>query len=313
MQSTKQSIFFHERPIVDLKFHRDGDVFFAASKDCSATMMNLEGRILGSFDGHSGAISTIDSFRNSFLTAGTDLLLIKWDVFTGMIEDTIHCESVVRGTDFGEQIYFCTDNSMNREAIIGMVDPKASTVHKVISLSEPSSKMFKIDDKIIFAMANGKVGKLDLRNQKIIQEAKVHQSKITDMKPSACRSFFATSSMDSSAKIIDVETFAVKKRFDSEEPINSVSIFNTNDIVVCVGGINARDVTITRGKSSFDTNFFDIVTQQKIGYFTTHFGTINAVDVHPQSTHYISGGEDSSVCLVKLSADFKEAPFTKLS
>ncbi|ELA41441.1 uncharacterized protein VICG_01546 [Vittaforma corneae ATCC 50505] len=313
MQSTKQSIFFHERPITDLKFHRDGDIFFTASKDCSASMINLEGKILGSFDKHSGAISTIDSFQNTFLTAGTDLLLVKWDILTGSIESTIYCDAVVRGIDFGEQIYFCTDNSMSKEAFVGMVDPKTNALHRIISLFEPSSKIFKIDNSIIFSTTNGKVCKLDLRNQRIIQETKVHQSKITDMKPSACRSFFVTSSMDSSAKIIDTETFIVKKRFDSEEPINSVAVFNTNDIIVCVGGINARDVTATRGKSSFDTNFFDIVTQQKIGYFTTHFGTINAIDVHPQSTHYISGGEDSSVCLVKLGMDFKEAPFTKLN
>lgn len=309
--TTKQPIFCHDRPIIDIKFHPDGDVFFAASKDSTASVSNLCGVVLGTFEKHDGAITAIAPFKNNLLTAGADLFLVRWDVITGKYDWNINSESVVRGIDFDQQIYFCTDDSMNKEAFVGMIDPRDANLNKLYTLADPGSKIFKTDNNIIISTTNGKVCKFDIRNNKIVQEAKFHNSKITDMKPSACRSFFATSSSDSSSKIIDTETFAVKKRFDTEEPINSVAIFNTNDIVVCVGGINARDVTVTQGKGSFDTNFFDIVTQQKIGYYSIHFGTINAVDVHPQSTHIVSGGEDGAICLVKLGDDFRNAPFTK--
>lgn len=313
MKSVKQSILFHERPITDLKFHEDGDVFFASSKDASASMMNLEGKVLGSFDKHEGAISTIASHGNVLTTAGLDLTLIQWDVLTGCPISSIPTDSVIRGLHFIDQIYFCTDDSMNKRSFVGMYDPRVGKAGTIIFLNDPSTKIFKYDNYLIISMVNGTVCKLDLRTNKMIQDIKIHQARITDMRPSACSSFFITSSSDSSASIIDSDTFATKKKFDTEEPINSACIFSTNDKVLCVGGINARDVTTTRGKSSFDTSFFDIVTQQKIGSYTTHFGTINSVDVHPGCTHYISGGEDGSVCLVRLGSDFLAAPFTNFN
>lgn len=311
MQSTKQSIFFHERPVTELRFHKDGDVFFAASKDCAVSMINTDGKVLGSFDEHKGAISAISCFENSLVSAATDLQFVLWDVVTGRQHFTAPSESVVRGIDFGEQIYFCTDSSMNKDVFVGMLDPRTGKPQRLEALPSPATRVFHTGEHLVIATANGEIYKFDLRNRKIVQESRIHQSKVTDMKPSTCRGFFITSSSDSSAKIIDTATFAMKKQFDSEEPINSVAVFGTNDVAVCVGGINARDVTTTRGKGSFDTIFFDIVTQQRIGHYATHFGTINAVDVHPQGTSYVTGGEDSSICLVRLGEDFKKAPFTR--
>ena len=83
MESTKQSILFHKRPINDLKFHKDGDVFFAASKDATASMINLEGRIVGSFEKHEGSISTLESSDNILMTCVMDLMVYKWDIMTG--------------------------------------------------------------------------------------------------------------------------------------------------------------------------------------------------------------------------------------
>lgn len=310
MESVKQSILFHERPITDVKFHKDGDVFFASSKDASASMMSLEGKVLGSFDNHEGAILAISSQDNHLVTAGLDLKLIRWDILTGRLVSSVPTDSVIRGLHFTDQVYFCTDNSMNKESFIGMYDPRTNKTSSIYLLNDPSTKIFKYDDCLIVSTVDGTLCKLDLRTNRMVQDVKAHQAKITNMRPSACFSFFITSSSDSSAKIIDSDLLTTKKKFDAEEPINCACIFGTNDKVVCVGGINARDVTTTKGKGSFDTNFFDIVTQQKIGSYTTHFGTINSVDVHPQCTHYISGGEDGSICLVRLGNDFFTAPFT---
>lgn len=311
LQSNDHSILFHEKTITDLKFHPDGDVFFSASKDSTAAIINLDGKVLGSYEKHKGAISTITCAGNSLITAGLDLLLVNWDVITGTPLNTIHTESIVRGLDFSDKIYVCTDDSMNKETFAGFVDLNTNQIHKICSLADPATKVFKNGNFLIISSVSGSIYKVDLRNQQIIQDSKIHKSKITDMKPSACRSFFVTSSSDTTALIIDSESFEIKKKFNCEEPINSACIFGTNDKVVCVGGINAREVTVTQSnKGSFDSNFFDIVTQQKIGSYTTHFGTLNTVDVHPQCSHYISGGEDGSIHLVRIGDDFLKAPFT---
>lgn len=313
IESTKQSILFHKRTITDLKFHPDGDVFFAASKDTSASMVNMDGQIVGSFEKHEGAISILQPFGNELLTCGMDLKVLRWDVLTGATSGQYNINAVVRGIDFSNEIYFCTDNSMDCESFIGMIDSRSGKHKKLCALQIPPTKLFRQDEYIIFADISGRVNKYDIRNNKIILNSKVHQYKITSIKPSACRSFFVSSSEDLTAKIIDSDTFAQKRKFECDEPVNSAFIFPTNDIVVAAGGINARDVTTTKGKGTFDTIFFDVVTQEKVGLFRTHFGTINAIDVHPQSKYYCSGGEDGSICLIKLGDDFRNAPFTKFN
>lgn len=310
MESSKQAILFHKRSITDLRFHPDGDLFFASSKDSTASMMNLKGEILGSFERHEGSISTLAVHKNNLITVGLDLSLVFWDVLTGSVVSQLGLGAVARGVDFSESVYFCTDHSMNKECFIGRYDPRDNKI-ECIHTSEPSTtRLFRSGEGVVFSTVDGVVRRLDLRTGRIVAEARAHQGKITSLRPSACRSFFVTASSDSSVKILDTETLVQKKKFDCDEPVNSACIFSTNDKIVAVGGIDARDVTTTVGKGTFDTNFFDVITQNKIGAYTTHFGTINAVDTHPQATCYCSGGEDGTVCLVKMGADFFEAPFT---
>lgn len=314
MESTKQSILFHNRSITDIKFHPDGDVFFASSKDYSTSMVDLNGKILGSFERHNGAVSTLDVRGNQLATAGFDLSFAIWDVLTGAKTRNIVVPSVIRGMDFQEEaIYISTDHSMNKECFLGLYDLRAPTINNLAKFDVSTTRLFKSGNTLVFSAVNGWVYKLDLRTNKVIDEARVHRGKITNLRPSACRSFFVSASVDSSVKIIDTDTLETKKQFDCDEPINSACIFRTNDRLVAVGGIDARDVTTTQGKSSFDTCFYDVVTQKKVGSYTTHFGTINAVDVHPTMSYYCSGGEDGSVCLVKMGQDFHNAPFTNFN
>lgn len=314
VESTKQSILFHKRPITDLRFHSDGDVFFASSKDCSASMVNLNGEILNAFEGHEGALSTLAASGNRLVTAGLDLVCVVWDVLTGATVCRSEVSSVVRGVDMeAETAYLCTDQSMNKESFLGRMDIRTGKVERLFISPFSITKAFKHQNRLIYTSTDGSVHRFDLRASAEDESVRtaVHRDRITSLRPSACRSFFATASKDCTARIIDSDNFTIKKRFDCEEPINAACIFHTNDKLVAVGGIDARDVTTTVGKGSFDTNFYDIVTQNRIGFYTAHFGTINAIDVHPRSTHCISGGEDGSVCLVQLGDDFHSAPFTK--
>ncbi|KAI4291446.1 translation initiation factor 3 subunit I [Pancytospora philotis] len=310
MESTQQTILFHKRPISDLKFHPDGDVFFAASKDWSASMINLDGKLLGSFDKHQGAVSAIDAHQNQLASAALDLSVIVWDLLTGAVASEIEVPSIVRGVDFGPTLHFCTDHSMGKECFLGHWDPRAPAHEKLVLLDVSTTKLFRSEDSLVFSSVDGSVSRYDLRAGKVVCRAPVHRGKITNLKPSTCRSFFVTCSLDSSAAIVDTDTLSIKKKFDCDEPINSACIFSTNDKLVAVGGMDARDVTTTKGKSTFDTCVYDVVTQAKVGSYTTHFGTINALDVHPTLDIYCSGGEDGGVCLVRPGSDFAAAPFT---
>ncbi|KAI5149445.1 translation initiation factor 3 subunit I [Enteropsectra breve] len=311
MDSTLQKIIFSSRSITEIKFHRDGDVFFCASKDYSALMISTEGQVLGSFEGHKGALMALASENQKLLTGGLDLSLIAWDILRGEKLSEVNVNAAIRGIDHQDEFYFCTDFSMNKEAFIGRYDERSSGFQKLVPAGFDTTKLFKNGNYVIVAGDEGEIAKIDIRKNEVVEQIKAHYGKIADIRPSACRSFFSTASSDSTFKIIDSDSLVEKRRFESDEPVNCTAIFNTNDVVVAVGGIQARDVTTTRGNSLFETNFYDIVTHRKVGSYKTHFGTINTVDVHPAGTCYASAGEDGAISLVQIGDDFRAAPFTK--
>ena len=86
-------------------------------------MINMDGKIIGTFDKHSGAISTLGVFDNSLVTAGLDLNLINWDITTGGQISELNIDSITRGIDcIDNEVYICTDNSMNKQSCLGRID-----------------------------------------------------------------------------------------------------------------------------------------------------------------------------------------------
>ncbi|KAM0672928.1 translation initiation factor eIF3 subunit [Ordospora colligata] len=311
------NIVCHERPIIDIRFNHDADLIYTAGKDSVCTLLRTDGEVLGVYKEHKGSIFSIamDIKSTSLMTGSADQTIIHWDVVTGKVRCQASVDVVVKALDFcndGNVCFMCNDDIMGVKPQISSFDLREGVANKVFS---PSSVPVKIllnssENTIVYSDTSGYVSAVDLRKTEVIKKSKIHSSKINGMRASRCRSFFITASMDSQSKIVDFTDLSVQKIFACEEPVNCAVVFNTNDKAICVGGINARDVTITKGKSSFDTNFFDVVTCEKIGSYSTHFGTINSVDVHPGGTMYCSGGEEGTISILAFGQDFFKANFT---
>lgn len=313
------SVKCHERPITEVRFNRDGDLIFTAGKDSCATLLRTDGAAVGEYRRHEGSIFSIAVDRESscLVTGSADQSIVLWDVCTGGVRTHVSTNCVVKGLDFfedGRQCVTCNDDSMNKIPSIGIFDLRTRGVEKVFTpTSTPTRVLLDSSERfVVYSDSDGYVSKVDIRNSKGVQNTKVHSSKINNIRPSRCRSFFVTASSDSQSKIVDFADLSVQKTFSCEEPVNCAVVFNTNDKAACVGGINARDVTTTKGKSSFDASFFDVVTEEKIGSYSTHFGTINAVDVHPGGRMYCSGGEEGTLSILQFGQDFFKARFTRL-
>ncbi|AFN83827.1 translation initiation factor IF3 subunit 2 [Encephalitozoon romaleae SJ-2008] len=307
----------HERPITEVKFNHDGDLIFTAGKDSIATLLRDDGSVIGEYKGHRGSIFSlaIDNKSDALMTGSADQSVILWDVPTGKMRAQIDIGAVVKGLDFyrdGTLCLACSDETMGKTPLIGILDTRSGNFKKVfMPTSSPVKILLDISENfLVYCDSKGGIISVDLRNSQVIKSVNAHTSKINNIRPSRCRTFFITGSTDSQSKIIDFLDLSVQKTFVCEEPVNCASIFNTNDKVICVGGINARDVTTTKGKSSFDANFFDVVTCEKIGSYSTHFGTINSVDVHPSGRLYCSGGEEGTVSILAFGQDFFKANFT---
>ncbi|KAF9764803.1 Eukaryotic translation initiation factor 3 subunit I [Nosema granulosis] len=309
----------HERPITTLKFNTDGDLLFTASKDSRATVIRPDGTPLGSYAGHEGSIFTLSVSPDSqhLYTGSADQTIIDWDLETGIALTHIDTGSVVKACDsYSEHLLVAvSDDSMGMKREIFLYDNRTKEVQRIFSPSFNATGIFADYSSSTFMLSDveGSVHKFDSRSSTLVASSKLHTDKISEIQPSACRTFFLTSSIDAQAKIVDCEDLTPKRIFVCEEPVNSSAIFPTNDKVVCVGGVDARDVTTTKGKSTVDTSFFDIVTSERVGYFSTHYGTINTVDIHPLCTMYCSAGEEGIVNIVTFGEDFYASKFTKIN
>lgn len=313
------SLYHHKRPITDLHFNKDGDLLFTASKDTEVFLCNLQGEVLGVYEGHEGSVNSISVNADSTLlcTGSSDRRLIVWDVASGKNKESMSFGSLVKHVLFYPSrptVLVTCDDSYSQKPIVATYDYRCnSIVQKHFAEHTPTSAIVDFaENHVVYSDIRGNLTILDQRMETPLRQKQCHNAKINRIRPSACSTFFITASADTQAKIFDFESLNAKKVFASEEPLNDAAVFASNDKVACAGGMNARDVTLTRGKKDFDVCFYDIVTQKYVGCFSPHFGTINAIDIHPSTEIFCSGGEDAVVCVMKFASDFYEAPFTRL-
>ncbi|KAK1349322.1 hypothetical protein CWI38_1055p0030 [Hamiltosporidium tvaerminnensis] len=309
----------HSRPITDLAFNEDGDLLFSTSLDGLLCAWRTNGIFLGSYDGHEGTIwcLSVDPFSTHLMSGGADNAAILWELETGKQISKITTNSMVRGLNFfrdGQKCLITTDTSYSQRSLIGIFDIRSNALSFKINpdVSVTKGIVDFSENLVAFSDSTGEISLLDIRNEKIIKSVKVHTSRINNLRLSFCRTFFSTASSDAQAKIVDFENISVMKTFTAEEPLNSSVIFRTNDKLIAAGGIAARDVTQTKGKDSFDVNFYDIPTAKMVGTYSLHFGTINCVDVHPSNNYFCSGGEDGIISFLEFGSEFSKAAFSKL-
>lgn len=302
-QATETKMQYHNRTITDLKYNKEGDLLFAGSKDTTASV--TRDHILGTYSGHEGAINVIDVNSSSTLlaTGGADKKLIIWDVETGKKINEFVVDSMVKSLAFfDDKLIYLTDDSFNASPKIGIIKGEKQS-EKNLSFVPTKGVIDFTHTKLMIGDESGMIHKMNL-DFDVVEEMKVHNGRINNLKNSYCSTFFVTSSNDCSSKIVDYD-FNIVKTYITEESVNCSAVFRTNDILISAGGMTARDVTTTRSNSSFNVNFFDIVDCKLKGSYSTHFGTINTLDVHPSCTKYASGGEDASICIVEFGNDLE--------
>ncbi|KAM0675132.1 Eukaryotic translation initiation factor 3 subunit I [Gurleya vavrai] len=311
--STQYRITIHDRPITDLQFNRDGDLLFSACKDATVSLYRLKDRIIGTYISHKGAINSISVSQDStkLATGASDKMFIIWDIEGSPIKE-IECESMVKSVQFlNDSLLYCTDDLFNKTPMVGIFDLRSGKTEFENELKRcPTKAIINFSgESIVVGDCEGGLTKIDIRNNS--EERKnFHSTRINSLKNSACSSFFVTGSSDAQVKIIDYNLNEFRS-FVTEDPVNSAVIMRDNVKIVSSGGLNARDVTLTRSKSSFSVDFFDIGKGEFIGGYNTHFGTVNCIDVHPNCEIYCSAGEEGFINIVEMGQDFFDAPFTE--
>lgn len=307
------NLTLHTRPITHAQYNYDGDLVFASSLDSIVSVWNTDGEIKGTFDGHQGAVTCMEQTEESLLTGSSDRSIILWDIYTGKQKLMMPFKSTVKSVNISDNniMVFCDDSYNNKPKLIHY-DIRTNMLVQNIDLSYIVTTSVVSGDFCIFGDFEGNLRKLDMRKTDIVKTNRIHSTKINEIKKSPCSKYFISSSNDTTSKIFTSELEEIKV-FQSSEPVNSASVFPENNILVTVGGISARDVTLTKGKTKFDVNFYDIIKEERVGFYSTHFGTINTIDVSRTGKSFVSGGEDGIIIMINMGDDFYSASFTQIS
>lgn len=310
VESAQINLTLHTRPITRVQYNYDGDLVFASSLDSIISLWDTEGNIKGTYNGHQGAVTCMEQMGESLLTGSSDRSVILWDTLTGKQRYSMPFKSTVKSVNLsdGNMLISC-DDSYNNKPTFNFFDLRSNALVFNLNFDFIITSSILKESLCIFGDAEGNVNKFDLKSNKVLLKTKLHNSKVNEITQSPCSKYFISSSTDATSKIFDSNLKEIKS-FQSTEPVNSSAIFPENNILVNVGGISARDVTLTRGKRKFDVNFYDIVGEERVGFYSPHFGTINTVDVSRDGKSFISGGEDGIIVMIKLGDDFTSAPFT---
>jgi len=314
---------YHQRPITDLKFNADGDLLFTSCKGETPVVWRVSaGEKIGAYKGHTGAVFSLDIDKDSrrLITGSADQKGILWDVETGKIviayDNLVTTKSVAFSRD-GRSVVMGTDAIMNHPPRIWIYDTRTGDlVKKHTTETVPTSVNFTLEEDVIYADTTGSVNIVEGRTFSLSHTKKIHQSKIVSLTPSFCHTYFVTGSNDFKSKVFSEgpnREISVIREFLSDSPINTARVSPDNSMVACGGGTDARDVTTTGGKGNFNIEMFDCATSRLVGYYSMHFGTVNAVDIHPSGRTLASGAEDGIVNLINLDdSSFLNAPFTSM-
>ncbi|CCE64092.1 hypothetical protein TPHA_0G02570 [Tetrapisispora phaffii CBS 4417] len=308
----------HERPLTQVKYNREGDLVFTCSKDNVASVwFSINGERLGTLEGHTGAIWSIDvdQYTDCCVTGSADYSVKVWNVSNGKVVHTWNAPVPVKRVEFspcGNYILAVLDDVMRYPGSINIYEVKRdANTHEIVEFVEEPILIIDTQEGhkgatvagwstegryIIAGHKDGKVSKYNAKTGEFLKSVEAHKQTIGDIQFSPDRSYFITASRDSTAHILDVETFEQLKTYEADCPLNTASITPLKQFVVLGGGQDAKDVTTTSAREGkFEARFYHKVFEEEIGRVKGHFGPLNTIAVDPQGTSYTSGGEDGFV------------------
>lgn len=310
----------HERPLTQVKYNREGDLLVTCAKNLQPCLwLSDDGKRLGTFEGHNGAVWTCEMTWDSdrLITGSADQTIKIWELRTGKELFTMPHREPCRAVklSFGESFLAATTDAFIESPpgihIYRMASDIADQSAKpVFQWTAPKGRITRVywtdlNRQLITSHDGGILRRWDVETGKCLQETQVHEDAIQDMQMSADQTHAITASLDKTAKLIDVETFEVLKTYKTGKFVQSAAISPIFDHVVCGGGQDASQVTTTAAAAGgFESRFFHKIYQEEFGRLRGHFGPINSIAFHPSGRSFTTGGEDGYVRIHHLDMDY---------
>ncbi|KAL9109297.1 MAG: hypothetical protein Q9227_006052 [Pyrenula ochraceoflavens] len=305
----------HERSLNQIKYNRDGDLLFSVAKDkIICAWYTANGERLGTYQGHQGAIWTVDISPDCRIlaTGSADNTVKLWNIQTGECLKTWEFNTAVKRVDFSEdgtQILAVTEKRMGFLGTIVVYDisydgdlTDQANEYNLRITCEPSKATVAawsfLDKYIIAGHEDGTVSQYDSKSGELVKVVEAHEDETTihDLQMSQDRTYFITAGKDKTAKIIASRDLAILKTFTADTSLNTAALTPKKDFVILGGGQDASQVTTTTARAGkFEARFYHKIFEDEIGRVRGHFGPLNTIAAHPHGTQYASGGEDGYV------------------
>ncbi|KAJ9527349.1 hypothetical protein QJQ45_025617 [Haematococcus lacustris] len=302
------------------RFNHEGDLLVSCAKNSAACLWWVEdGKRLGTFDGHNGAIWSCDITWDSdrLITAAADQTVKIWDMQTGKTLFTVQMKEPCRAVNLsaGEGLLaFTTDAFMGSQPKIHLLKHEADismqTDKTVAEINAPPGRITRVywsdmNRTLVTSHDQGWVRKWDSETGKLLLEKQVHEDAIQDMQLSPDGAYVITASLDKTAKLVDLDDFSTLKTYKTGRYVQSAAMSPIFDHVLLGGGQDAASVTTTSAKAGgFEARFFHKIYQEEFGHVRGHFGPINTVAFSPSGRSFVTGGEDGYVRLHHFDHDY---------
>jgi len=184
----------HDRPITSIRFNHEGDLLLTASKGTAIALWRTEnGERVGTYEGHTGVIWSIDIDRKSkyVLSGSGDFSARLWDAKTGAEVMRWPQKTAVRSVEFAfgdQQFLLVTDAVMKEIAKIFVYqmtpDPRDLSDHPLLEIvSRGDGKIIQatwgpFNKTILTANQDGSVFVYDSADGHVVKSFKPHNKEV---------------------------------------------------------------------------------------------------------------------------------------
>lgn len=337
----------HMKGVTMLKFNRDGDLLFSSSRDtdCSACCWHTKtGHLFGSYTtvgqienrNYDAAMVALDVNQESTLlaTMGAGEEALLWSVETGKLLGTVR-----RNMTSGASVGFSHDDGKLMVATKGRSQTLSAVSIYNLPFTVPKSgediapmgnqivdiSCYETDETItwaswgptdnsIYYSEGGFMHILDVETNQVKRSRQIHMDEgevINRFSFDPNYLTLATASTDKTSHLIDYRDLSTIQVYQSDVPVNDVSISPTADHVMLGGGMDAASVTTQGGQSIFEVKFYHKVHGQQLGQLRCHFGTITAMSFHPDGRGFASASYDGLIKMYRFANSYSSAPGAK--